>query len=347
MMNTLPSTRWSLRRILRACGRVYLVTSAVLITVQLLLVVWFFLGMPGYLSGPPLRQAQSGEAVQQATTTPATTAPSPTTVVLVGTIHGRHATNKQYSAKDLRDVIKDVHPDLILIEAPRTTAWEPALRAACLWPDAAWNADYPEGWACASAASDLGVPLLPFDWSERDEFFRRERYFEREQDPKLGQAIDTWAANGTPSERRKTLVNMMRGSDEYDAFQTISSQGSAWEMNSASRDELERYRHALSYGVVPDQMARVPELQHAASELHWFGEVWRRRNRAMADNILSDIAKYKARRIVVVTGATHRYILRDLLKTSPQVDLQEFYDVASNDEPDGQASQGGQVPTTH
>lgn len=314
-----PFARWSLGRLLRNCVRMYTITATCLFTAQLLVLAWFLLGTPGCAPGPRPRQAPEGTVGPN----PAT-APAATSVVLVGTIHGGHATNERYSPEQLRDLIKSARPDLIFLELPRTAAWQTKLDACRLWPDLAWNADYPEGWASASVASDLGVPLLPFDWSERDEFYRRERYLPRERNPRLLQDVSAWASQGPPDEHRQTLLNNFLSACRED--EDAMRRGSALEWNATTRDQVKRFRHALWYEIIPAQMAKEPAFQKTADELRWLGDVWQRRNRAMADNILADIAKYDVRRVVVVTGAMHRYILRDLLSQSPQVELHQLDD---------------------
>jgi hypothetical protein len=47
----------------------------------------------------------------------------------------------------------------------------------------------------------------------------------------------------------------------------------------------------------------------------------------MDDNIMKVVAQYPGKRIAVVTGAEHRYILRDLLSERPGIILREYWQV--------------------
>ena len=47
----------------------------------------------------------------------------------------------------------------------------------------------------------------------------------------------------------------------------------------------------------------------------------------MADSIVKATKEYTGKRLVVVTGATHRYILYDLLRDNRHVELKEFWEI--------------------
>ncbi|NIM06295.1 MAG: hypothetical protein GTO55_07910, partial [Armatimonadetes bacterium] len=53
---------------------------------------------------------------------------------------------------------------------------------------------------------------------------------------------------------------------------------------------------------------------------------WNKRNGHMADNIARIASQFPGKRIVVITGAEHRYILRDLLSEKPNIVLKEFWE---------------------
>lgn len=71
-------------------------------------------------------------------------------------------------------------------------------------------------------------------------------------------------------------------------------------------------------------LKKYPGYEQLADEAHFFRDQWHERNRIMADNIIKAAKQYAGRRLVVVTGATHRYILRDLLKNEPNIELKEY-----------------------
>ena len=298
-----------LRRIFRFAGKTYVLVATVVLSLELLLVAWFVY-TSGWTWRPQPRPVDENPVGAQTTE-----------VVLVGTIHGQHARNPLYSPEALRDIITAANPDLILSELPRTTDWQLTVDLARLWPRAAYRTEYPELWSAASAANDLGVPLMVFDWSQRENMYRSKRY--RMAHRQASRGLRTWGSqNDNPEDRRK-LVDLMHSMQEGE-FATSRDQSPRM-VNSAIRDTFSRFRYALMHEIIPDQMAIDPEFKETAEALRWCGDVWQRRNQAMVDNILSIIAEADVRRVIVSTGASHRYILRDLLKTCPEVELKEYW----------------------
>jgi len=64
----------------------------------------------------------------------------------------------------------------------------------------------------------------------------------------------------------------------------------------------------------------VPVLKYARD---W----WHERNTVMAENIMKAAKACDGRRLVIMTGSVHRYILRDLLKKQGSIALKEFWEV--------------------
>jgi len=76
--------------------------------------------------------------------------------------------------------------------------------------------------------------------------------------------------------------------------------------------------------------ARTPGNREKATlidDYYFFRDQWQERNRIIAGNIIKAAKEYHGKRLVVLTGATHRYILRDLLKNEPSIDLKEYWEV--------------------
>ena len=46
----------------------------------------------------------------------------------------------------------------------------------------------------------------------------------------------------------------------------------------------------------------------------------------MVDNIVKAAKNHPGKRLVVITGATHRYVLRDLLKNEECIELKEYWE---------------------
>ena len=64
-----------------------------------------------------------------------------------------------------------------------------------------------------------------------------------------------------------------------------------------------------------------------AEEFLFVNDEWQERNQIMARHIREVACKFAGKRLVVLAGAEHRHILRELLAKAPEVELKEFYEV--------------------
>jgi hypothetical protein len=72
---------------------------------------------------------------------------------------------------------------------------------------------------------------------------------------------------------------------------------------------------------------QIPALSDLAAEFAFFRDEWQQRNQIMANKVASTARKHLSKRIVVLCGSEHRYILRELLSRQDAVCLKEFYEV--------------------
>ena len=99
-------------------------------------------------------------------------------------------------------------------------------------------------------------------------------------------------------------------------------------INSGAYDFIIEIKKSLWYEIVPEVLGKYQEYKGLIESSHFFRDQWNIRNKIMADNIVKADKEYTGKRLVVVTGATHRYILRDLLKDNPHVELKEYWEIA-------------------
>ncbi len=78
-------------------------------------------------------------------------------------------------------------------------------------------------------------------------------------------------------------------------------------------------------------MERYPAYKTFTVEDRFFTNEWNERNKIMADNIIKAAKQYVGKRLVVLTGSEHRYILRDLLKDEPTINLKEYWELVDFD----------------
>jgi len=101
-------------------------------------------------------------------------------------------------------------------------------------------------------------------------------------------------------------------------------------INSEGFDSLIRIKHSVGKDIMSDVFEKYPEYQKVAKECMFFRGQWLQRNEIMVENIVKTAKKYTGKRLVVVTGCEHRYILRDLLKDEESIELKEYWQVNRN-----------------
>lgn len=258
---------------------------------------------------------------------PAADRPATTQVVILGTLHGAHTTNPNYTGKTLRDITLALKPAAVLIELPPAIGGRPTVV----------NGRAPKDWGSAEiiaaneVANALKVDVIPFDRANRNELYKETRYAARQQ--AASQRFFAWLDAQSRKEPKSVSVRTLKLLQDASGRQKQLDDKSGPEViNSASYDMLIATKHTLSQDLIPRVLAAAGE-REVAGEFAFIRDEWQVRNDAMAENIVATARKFPGKRLVILTGSEHRYKLRDLLSKAPEVELKEFYDL-----PEGAAS---------
>jgi hypothetical protein len=246
----------------------------------------------------------------------------PTEIVLLGTIHGSHQQNARYSLDILRDLIVRLKPAAILVELPPTISGQLTVEDQRIIKSLAVN----ENKSANAAAGLLQIPVIPYDREGRNEFYEQTKYFDRQA--QLSRRIDSWldsAANRTAAPAETAVLGPL-SEDASRSQQYFDLNASPEIINSEGYDRLIRLKHFLFRKLMPELSTRVESLRDLAPEFAFFRDEWNERNRIMAENIVKQGSRYSGRRLVVLCGSEHRYVLRDLLSTQRDLLLKEFYE---------------------
>jgi catechol 2,3-dioxygenase-like lactoylglutathione lyase family enzyme len=246
-------------------------------------------------------------------------------VIIIGTLHKWHYENPQYSPAVLKKLINSLKPNAILNELPLSQV-DPNGRPLFRDPN-----QHPEGWAADSVAMQLGIKQIPFDQPDREEIFRKTHYFEREKNS--NELLNKWGNQLAVKEPNSVdLKTVQLLSYAGQAQYNISHQAGPEIINSDGFDSVIRMKHSLQYDVVPAIIKKYPGYERLVEDQKFFKDHWNQRNNTMADNIVNAAQKHKGKRLVVVTGCEHRYILRDLLKDVNSIELKEYWEVPAEKE---------------
>ena len=264
------------------------------------------------LGTPPSSNAQTNA------TAPASV---PTQVVILGTLHSGHEANTNYSLEVLRKLIVAMKPAAILVEQPSENGGQPTVRNG--------RATNPGGSAECTvanlAADDLDVNVIPYDREGRDELYQRTRYFARQQAAyaRLNQWLEAQKRNAPGS--IPILADRLETQAETSQDRLMRSAGPEI-INSPAHDMIIVTKHGILFGIRSKLLMAAGE-RELAEEFLFVNDEWQERNQIMARHIREVACKFAGKRLVVLAGAEHRHILRELLAKAPEVELKEFYEV--------------------
>jgi len=266
--------------------------------------------------------------------------PNKTQVVILGTIHDAHYKNPKYSPDVLKDIVLSLKPAVILNELPLSLV-DPNGRPIEKFrqKDMTHIAGAgPECWAADTAAQQLGIKQIPFDRPDRQKNFKKTRYFEREKSSQ--ELLAKWGHQIEKSDANSVDIKIARLTDyESQAEENLFFNSAADIINSETHDSIIRMKLSLLYDIIPAILKKYPGYESLIDDCLFLGDQWRERNNIMAENIKKAAKEYTGRRLVVVTGATHRYILRDLLKNDKSIELKEYWEITFPKTPSQDANQ--------
>ncbi len=247
-----------------------------------------------------------------------------TEVVIVGTIHSAHYKNTKYTPEVLKQIMISLKPDAILNELPLSlvdTNGRPIKRIR-----RKNNPGGPESWIADEVAIQLGIKQIPFDRPDRQENFRKTNYFERQK--RANKLVKKWAQEvkeSNPESLDLKIARLQGYVSQAEGYLFINSAPEV--INSEAHDSIIRIKKSLWYDIMPTILEKYPGYETLIDDYHFARDQWQQRNKIMASNIIKAARKYPGKRLVVKTGATHRYILRDLLKDEYSIDLKEYWQI--------------------
>jgi len=100
----------------------------------------------------------------------------------------------------------------------------------------------------------------------------------------------------------------------------------AYTLNSEGFDRIVRMGHNIWHDLFPDILR--DDEAHAGLVQYWgaYHHYWYERNRAMVENTIKVAEAFRGKRLAVVVGVEHRYILRELLPRRDDIHIREFWE---------------------
>lgn len=231
-------------------------------------------------------------------------------VWLIGTAHEE---KKYVNADSLLLALNRIKPDVILmeLEAKHFKDFKFDTTAYPLKDYLATD----ENRASYTYQQQRGIQLRPFDIEGRHAFYAKEQYREREN--KLFAAMMTLYKSNKLSAACKTDFELLLlALSSYSTLSFTSLQ--------ESNSEVATKFIALKSAVDLDLMISIVKQTKALTGWLAFAELrkayWQKRNTVMCENIVRYSREFAGKRIVVLVGNDHKYILQAMLKEH-QVDV--------------------------
>jgi hypothetical protein len=277
------------------------------------------------ITEPDLSSTREPQGPKEKVPSPVTSETKHTEVVIIGTIHSFHHKNPHYSPEVLKEIIISLRPDAILNELPLSLV-DPNGRPKTRSRDSSC----PEIWAADVVATHLGIKQIPFDRPDRQENFKRTNFFKRQK--RCNELLEEWEQHLSKRDPNCLALKIGRlwGYASAGEAELIAC-GSPEIINSDVHDSIIRIRQGMWCEIAPRILETDPNYKTLAQECRFFRDQWHTRNKIMVDNIVKAAKLYPGKRLAVITGATHRYILRDLLKDEPSIDLKEYWQIITPD----------------
>jgi hypothetical protein len=237
-------------------------------------------------------------------------------VWLIGTAHEE---TKYVNADSLLRVLNSIQPDVILMELEAkhfTKDFQFDTTKYSLKEYLVTN----ENKASYQYQRQRSIQLRPFDIEGRHAFYEHEHYRDREQ-KLFGVMMKLYQSNQLSVACKTDFEVLLLALSSYSAL----SFSSLKELNS----DVSTKFMALKSTVDLDLMLSITQQTKVLAEWRAFAALrkayWSKRNAAMCANIERYTKEFAGKRVVVLVGNEHKYLLRKMLKEH-QVEVNGYYD---------------------
>lgn len=233
-----------------------------------------------------------------------------TEVYVVGSMH--FETNN-FKRDDLYTYINKVSPSIILYESDAQTVSRMVNRTDFFnqFMNAFQNGKRVENFvALRYLKHNPESKVIGFEWDERDRFHFKHNY-RKNMGKLVGMAHKLNRENALSDQEAKIMSDYHEVRKKY---YNLGHSKTPYDFNNPVADSIIRIRQTYVYQTIPE----ILKTKELSDDLKAFLPVhmsyWDTRNMAMVNNIVNQIKNNPNKRIVVLTGYSHRYYLIDELK---------------------------------
>lgn len=237
-----------------------------------------------------------------------------TYLTIIGT---QHNPTDNINSRSIYDQLNKIKPDVVLMEQDSSTMSEDG--------DFLINTDELEPIAVKRLLKDYSVIVRRFDYKNRNKFYNDNQIFKKENT--FFHSLDSLYSNKLMDSLSITVYQNMIGVNTI--LNTMNSSADLKELNSVTYQQISKLRQTLNYDGFLGICYRIKYMQQYAKFWKQDGDFWTFRNNTMVDNILKYCDEFKGKKIVVLTGAMHKYFLFGAIEKKQKdhnIVLKEFWE---------------------
>ncbi len=152
--------------------------------------------------------------------------------------------------------------------------------------------------------------ILPYEWELRDKFHHKHK-LRKNSSSLLNSVVKLYSENELTPEQSNIIDEFLELNNEYNK---IFKTGTFTEINSSITDSVIKQRQHYVYKKIPEIAQDRKELSEYWDFIPFHMSYWDTRNKAMVQNILTQVQHHTNEVIVVLNGYSHRYYLIEELK---------------------------------
>lgn len=232
-------------------------------------------------------------------------------VVFIGTLH---QDTDQFTSNDLLTTLRCIAPDVILVE-----------RDKYMLAKNGWYLDNDkpelEEKAVRKYREESQFAMHPYDYEGRNRYKLKHQF--RDRSKALQKDIDTLKAEGALS---PLSLQKLAHLDSVTTAMLGLFNDPLRVINSEVASAIVKQRKSVIYDTFDFLIDEQPSL--AKHKAHWqrVRNFWIARNDAMVENILTWANQYPGKIIVVLSGVSHKYYIKErLLQASSTLDYREYW----------------------
>jgi pheromone shutdown protein TraB len=250
-------------------------------------------------------------------------------VIIVGSVH---SSNMFYNSDTLFKVIQNLRPDVILIEQDSTSytfktgvfkplpGWSKKLRKIGLRSELGVEAEMIQKYHAEFPEVVIRPHDVAFNGSERE---RHRKSLLKLQDEFTKAMFKAYDGKEMPEYQAEMHLTLRK----YYQFLNRRVEGTLQELNADSTTEMIRDGEEIEKLHLRALVDSVPSLQNFSNRIIERQKLTKYRNDVMIQQVLRYVNEFKGKRIVVLTGALHRYYLLDGLVPHKETSNFRFLDI--------------------